>query len=440
MKNQSGASGRMFEALGREGINIRAIAQGSSEKNVSAVVSTKYVNDAIRAIHSEFFYKSKPKLHIFICGYGNVGSALVKMLVKNKENISKRIGKDLIINGICNSKNYIISNNALLEDIAKIDIKRCQKTESTIGQEIDKYVKQSLSSSKLETKENYFDAIFKLKLSNSILIDCTANKEIANTYLKLFSNKISIVSCNKIANSLSLNYYSQLQNKATEEKLAYKYETTVGAALPIISTINQIINSGDTITKIQGILSGTLNYLFSSYNTKEPFANLVKKAVQLGYAEPDPRIDLGGIDVLRKFIILCRQAGEKIEGKDIDFNNFIPDKILAPEISDFKLYSTEFYKSLLEYETKIKGLYLSAQKENKALRFIVEYTSYYNEKKYNIELKAISKDHPFYNLQHTDNAVIITSDFYPNGIVIQGAGAGAKQTAQGLLNDIININ
>lgn len=413
MKNQSGASGRMFEALGRSGINIRAIAQGSSEKNVSAVLHTEDIEDAIRAIHAEFFSNESQRINLFIAGYGTVSKALVEIIHTRKEHIKSKMGKELVICGLGNSKNYIINKNGIEQGI-------------------------DLSKGEPNTDNKYIQEICNYKLSNSIFVDCTANRSIASYYVDLFRNKFSVVTCNKIANSLSYDAYNELFTTVITEGVKYKYETTVCAALPVLETISQLVNCGDKIYKIEGILSGTLNYLFSQYNGEKSFSELVKYAREAGYAEPDPRLDLAGTDVFRKFLISSREAGYSIESQDVDFTSFIPDNIMAQHNTDFNGYAQEFYEKLKEYEPVMLEQYNTAKEAGKKLRFIAQLDNT-NGLKCSIGLKSIGSEHPFFSLEGTDNAVIIESEFYPNGIVIKGAGAGAKQTAGGLLNDILAI-
>ena len=416
MKNQSGASGKMFDALGREGINIRAIAQGSSEKNVSAVVHTEDVNDAIRAIHAEFFSSSDNRINLFIAGYGTVAKTLVSIIYSQKESIRERLGKELVICGIGNSRNYIINRNGIEEGF-------------------------NLQEGQTNADNNYVSEICNFKLSNSIFVDCTANRNIASLYVDLFRNKFSVVTCNKIANSLSYESYKELFATARLERVQYKYETTVCAALPVLETILQLKNCGDSICRMESILSGTLNFLFSSYNGEIPFATLVKEAAEKGYAEPDPRLDLAGTDVFRKFLISSRQAGFAIESQDVDFHGFIPDSIMNAGQTNFAAYAEEFYAKLLEWEPQLKEQYTQAAAKGEKLRFIasLDASQQQDKPKCSISLKSIGAEHPFYTLEGTDNAVIIESAYYPNAIVIKGAGAGAKQTAGGVLNDILSI-
>lgn len=419
MKNQSGASGRMFDALGREGINIRAIAQGSSEKNVSAVVQTEYVQEAIRAIHNEFFGGNCKRINLFIAGYGTVSKALVQIIREKRDDIAKRLGKELVVCGLCNSKRYVINKNGI-----------------QLGDE--QQMVELLNNGESNLNNEYIDALSQSKLSDAIFADCTASKNIAGLYTDLFRNKISVVACNKIANSLNYDSYRELFNCALEEGVTYKYETTVCAAMPVLAMIKQIVNSGDKILKIEGIVSGTLNYLFSTYNAQKSFAQLVKEAKELGYTEPDPRLDLSGTDVLRKFIISAREAGEELEANQIDFKGFVPDNVLAPQGATFAEDEQYFYSALEAEEPALKAAYENAAAQGKKLRFmaVLDKTDSSNPV-YRIALAEVDSSHPFYSLEGSDNAMVITTEYYPKGVVIKGAGAGARQTASGLLNDIL---
>lgn len=425
MKNQSGASGKMFDALGREGINIRAIAQGSSEKNVSAVVQTEYVNDAIRAIHEEFFTSNAHRINLFIAGYGTVSKALVQIIREKRDFLLRSLGKELVVCGLCNSRKYILNRNGI----------ELGTEEQMLAQLNDGQPVQSQSAH----NNLYIEAISKMKLSNSIFVDCTASKEIAGTYVDLFRNKFSVVACNKIANSLSYDSYRELFNNALAEGVNYRYETTVCAAQPVLAMIRQIINSGDRILKIEGIVSGTLNYLFSCYNAKKSFATLVKEAKELGYTEPDPRLDLSGTDVLRKFIISAREAGEQLEGADIEFKGFVPQSLLQPKGATFADDEQDFYAGLEAEEANLKAMYDNAAAQGKKLRFAATLDKSVEGEKpiYRVGLIEVDSSHPFYSLEGSDNAMLITTEYYPNGVVIKGAGAGARQTASGLLNDIL---
>jgi aspartokinase/homoserine dehydrogenase 1 len=376
------------------------------------------VNDAIKAIHSEFFSSSANRVNLFIAGYGTVSKALVSIIFAQRKSIEERLGKELVICGLCNSKNYLLNRNGINGDF-------------------------NLAEGKKNINNEYISEISNLKLSNSIFVDCTANRNIASLYVDMFRNKFSVVTCNKIANSLSYESYKELFATARLEKVQYRYETTVCAALPVLETLLQLVNCGDSIKKIEGILSGTLNFLFSNYNGETSFATLVKEAAEKGYAEPDPRLDLAGTDVFRKFLISSRQGGFPIESTDVEFQGFIPEEIMNSQQTNFPAYADEFYARLEEYEPQLKAQYEAAAAKGEKLRFIasLDATACGENGKpvCTIALKSIGASHPFYTLEGTDNAVIIESEYYPNAIVIKGAGAGAKQTAGGVLNDILSI-
>ncbi|MDR1197934.1 MAG: bifunctional aspartate kinase/homoserine dehydrogenase I [Prevotellaceae bacterium] len=405
MKNQSGACGRMFDALGRCGINIRAIAQGSSEKNVSTVVATADVNDAIRTIHYEFFGESGKTINLFVAGYGSVGKQLIEMIRHQKQYMETQRGKQIVIAGLSNSKKYVISKTGInLNDI---------DNELNNGED-------NLSG------DDYFDRIFSCSLHNTIFVDCTASKYVSAKYKELFLNGISVVTCNKIACSSDFSNYKTLMEAAKKEKVSFKYEAAVGAALPVISLINQIINSGDRIHACEAVLSGSLNFIFSGYDGKKSFAQTVREAQNAGYTEPDPRLDLSGTDVVRKITILAREAGLNLEQNDVEKKMFLPDEYFKGDMENF-------YSTVQKNEPYFKKLYDEAKAENKKLRF----TASIRNGKARAGLEKIDKTHPFYNLDGTDNAVLLYTDFYLSPLLIQGAGAGAEQTASGILNDIL---
>lgn len=418
MKNQSGASGKMFEALGYKGISIRAIAQGSSEKNVSAVVRTEDVNEAIRAIHNEFFTGKANRINLFIAGFGSVAKALVEIIHKNREAVRERSGKELVICGLSNSKKFIIEKEG-------IDLSGCSCEKDLHGR-----IAELLEAGHDNSGGEYINALASFHIGDSVFVDCTASKSTAASYITLFRAKYSITACNKIACSGSQDAYDELLANAVKEGVKFRYETTVCAALPVLAVIEHLVNTGDKIESMQGILSGTLNWLFSNYTGEVSFADLVKRARDLGYTEPDPRVDLSGTDVLRKLIIFSRTAGIRLERSDIEFNGFIPEDILCRENGP-----EQFCKKLQEWDGELKRIYEQAAQEGKKLRFIASS----NNGRYRIALEKIDSSHPFFNVNGSDNAFVIKSLRYPQGIVIKGAGAGAHQTAGGVLNDILSI-
>lgn len=412
--NQTGATGRMLAALGRNSIPVRATAQGSSERNISVIISSCDAEAAIRTIHNEFFDKRSGKdIHLFIAGYGTVGRALVDIISKNRENIEKRTGRRLHVCGLSNSRRYIIDKNGLdLNDI-----------------------QEQLSNGTSSADEAYFTRLATLSLENSVFVDCTASADIAFKYMHLFKKGYSVVACNKITFSLPYKQYAALKEAAIEIGATLRYETTVGAALPILESISRSVHSGDEIIRIEAVLSGTLNYIFSNYAGGEggTFAEIVRRAQEAGYTEPDPRLDLSGRDVLRKLLILSREAGVGIDETDVEISPILGDDFFEGDVDSF-------YARLAENEDMFAARYNEAASKGLRQRFVASLIKDdttalgYRAK---IGLESISAEHPLYNLCGTDNAALIQTDFYPSPLVIQGAGAGAYQTASGVLNDII---
>ena len=412
--NQSGATGRMLAALGRNSIPVRATAQGSSERNISVIISSSDTDAAIRTIHNEFFDRRSGKdIHLFIAGYGVVGKALVDIISKNREKIEKRTGRRLHVCGLSNSRRFILDKNGLsLENI-----------------------QDQLDNGISSADEAYFTHLATLSLENSVFVDCTASADIAFKYMNLFKKGYSVVACNKITFSSPYKQYAALKEAAIEIGATLRYETTVGAALPILESISRSVHSGDEILRIEAVLSGTLNYIFSNYAGGEggTFAEVVKRAQEAGYTEPDPRLDLSGRDVLRKLLILSREAGVSIDEKDVEISALLPQEFFEGNVD-------AFYAKLAENEEMFAARYNEAASKGLRQRFIASLVKDADSPfgyKAKIGLEAIDSGHPLYNLCGTDNAALIQTDFYPSPLVIQGAGAGAYQTASGVLNDII---
>lgn len=412
--SQYGATGRMLAALGRHSVSIRATAQGSSERNISVIVNSKDATAAIRHIHNEFFEKTATKdINLFLAGYGTVGKALVRIIAEQGEKIAQRTGKRLNIVGLSNSRKYVIDTDGI--DPCKAD--------------------EALANGNSTVNEAYFEGLAQTSLQNSIFVDCTASSDIAYKYMNLFKRGYSVVACNKITFSAPYKLYSMLKEAALANGASLRYETTVGAALPILESIERSVNSGDEIIRIEAVLSGTMNYIFSSYRGGEggTFAEVVKRAQDAGYTEPDPRLDLSGRDVLRKLLILSREAGIAIDECDVEA---VP--VLGPEFFNCKV--DEFYHKLAENEEFFAERYRQAEAKGCRQRFIAslvkDETAKYGYRA-RIALEEVGSAHPLYSLCGTDNAAIITTDFYPSPLVIQGAGAGARQTASGVLNDIL---
>lgn len=412
--NQSGSTGRMLEALGRHSIPIRATAQGSSERNISVIVPSSKVDEAIRHIHNEFFDKSNEKvINLFIAGYGTVGKSLVKIISENRDKIAARTGKLINVIGLSNSRRFVL-------DTAGIDLSKSDEL---------------LLNGEIAADEAYFEALAAISLENSVFVDCTASSDISYKYMNLFKRGYSVVACNKITFSAPYRQYKALKAAAVENGASLKYETTVGAALPILESIARSVNSGDAIQKVEAVLSGTLNFIFSTYRGGEggTFAEIVRRAQDAGYTEPDPRLDLSGRDVLRKLLILSREAGVPLDEADVQI-----DPILGPEYFSVKI--PEFYQMLADNEESFAASWREADAKGLRQRFVaslIKDDSAPNGYRASLGLKAVGPEHPLYNLSGTDNSAIITTDFYPSPLVIQGAGAGARQTASGVLNDIL---
>ena len=412
--NQTGATGRMLAALGRNSIPVRATAQGSSERNISVIISSSDSEAAIRTIHNEFFDKRSGKdINLFIAGYGVVGKALVDIIAKNREKIESRTGRRLHVCGLSNSRKFIIDKHGLdLENI-----------------------KEQLGNGENAADEAYFTQLATLSMENSVFVDCTASADIAFKYMHLFKKGYSVVACNKITFSSPYRQYAALKEAAIEIGATLRYETTVGAALPILESISRSVHSGDEIIRIEAVLSGTLNYIFSNYAGGEggTFAEVVRRAQDAGYTEPDPRLDLSGRDVLRKLLILSREAGVPLDETDVQISPILGEEFFEGDVD-------AFYAKLAENEEMFAARYNDAASKGLRQRFVAslvkddESSFGYRAK---IGLESISDEHPLFNLCGTDNAALIQTDFYPSPLVIQGAGAGAYQTASGVLNDIL---
>ena len=412
--NQTGATGRMLAALGRNSIPVRATAQGSSERNISVIISSEDAEAAIKTIHNEFFDKRSGKdINLFIAGFGTVGRALVDIIAKNRDKIAARTGRRLRICGLSNSRRFIIDKNGLdLNDI-----------------------KGQLENGISAADEAYFTQLATLSLENSVFVDCTASADIAFKYMNLFKRGYSVVACNKITFSLPYDQYAALKEAAIEIGATLRYETTVGAALPILESISRSVHSGDEIVRIEAVLSGTLNYIFSNYAGGEggTFAEVVRRAQDAGYTEPDPRLDLSGRDVLRKLLILSREAGVPLDEKDVQVSPILGEEFFEGDVDSF-------YAKLAENEAVFAARYNKAASKGLRQRFVASLVKDEASElgyKAKIGLENVDESHPLYNLNGTDNCAIIQTDFYPSPLVIQGAGAGAYQTASGVLNDII---
>lgn len=407
MKSHPGVSGKMFGALGRNGINIRAIAQGSSEKNISAVIATKDVRKAINVLHEVFFETSYKQLNVFIAGAGNVGGKLIAQIKQQQQFLQEQLNLQVRVVGIANSKKALLSDKGI--ELEQWQTQLAEAPSSGIGA----FVQQ----------------IREKNLRNSVFVDVTANEEVSKVYGQLLEKSISVVACNKIACSSYYQAYEQLKSLAREYNALFLFETNVGAGLPVIGTLNDLLRSGDKVNKIKAVLSGTLNYVFNHYDGTKPFAEVVRQAQAEGYTEPDPRLDLGGTDVMRKIMILAREAGQKMEMDQIDNRYFLPESCFKGSVEDF-------YEEMAKQETHFKSLFAKASDEGAKLKFVATYEN----GKASVGLEHIPPSSDFYHLYGKDNLVLFYTDRYPEQpLVIKGAGAGADVTASGVFADIIRV-
>ena len=410
MKSKKGVSGKLFSTLGNNNINIRAIAQGASERNISIIIDEKDNTKALNSLHEAFFENNCKNLHLFITGVGNVGSNLIRQISDQKKSLEESLGLKMKVMALSNSKKMLLSDT-------EIDLTDW---------------KSKLDSSNMKSdNDKFLDFSIKQNLRNSLFIDNTANSDITVNYNKYLKNGIGIVTCNKIACSSELEKYLDLKSLSRTHNAPFLYETNVGAALPIINTLNNLINSGDQITKIEAVLSGTLNYIFNTFNKENSFYEVVKKAVDLGYTEPDPKIDLCGIDVSRKILILARESGKKIEFSDVQNISFLPDESINTESKE------EFLESIKNNDDHFNKMLDKALKNKSRLKYVASLI----DGKASVSLKEINENHPFYNLQGSDNITVFHTDRYKESpLVVKGAGAGGEFTASGVFADIIKAS
>ena len=422
MRNHPGVSGKMFTVLGANGINIRAIAQGSSEKNITAVIEAHDVHKAMNLLHEAFFESTHKQVNVFIAGVGNVGGKLIGQIKKQSAYLQKHLRLQVNVVGIANSKKHLINT-------AGIDASHW----------MDQLSAASSGNTHAGTIQDFVNAIIEHNLPNSIFVDITANATVADTYAQLLSHSVSVVACNKIACSSAYAHYAKLKALASKHHAAFLFETNVGASLPVISTLNDLIQSGDQVHKIEAVLSGTLNFVFNNYEggkDGKSFAQVVKQAQDEGYTEPDPRLDLGGTDVMRKILILAREAGHPLEMESIKNESFLPASCFNGSVADF-------YSELEKQEPHFKQLYDAAAAAGCKLKFIAKFESHANEKMNEMATAKVGLQHiqtssDFYHLYGKDNLVLFYTERYPElPLVIKGAGAGADVTASGVFADII---
>ena len=408
MKSHQGISGKMFRTLGKNNINIRAIAQGASEKNISAVIATKDVKKALNSLHERFFKDINKRLNVFITGVGNVGEKLIEQIHQQQEYLITTLRINIRVVGLSNSRKMIFDEEGIALNAWK----------------------DSLHKGKEASLKKFFETVKTLNLRNSIFVDITANAKVANVYGNYLKNNIAVVACNKIACSADYKSYNQLKKLSLQYNTPFLFETNVGAGLPIIATLNNLIASGDEIVSIQAVLSGSLNFIFNNFTEQTNFYDVVKQAQQEGYTEPDPGIDLSGVDVARKILILARESGMQLDLEDIENQSFLTPKNLKAATVD------DFYESLRADAAHFNQLLATANKKNCQLKYVAELSN----GKAKVGLREIPKGHPFYNLKGKDNIVMFYTKRYPEQpMIIKGAGAGADVTASGLFADIIKV-
>lgn len=405
MKSHPGISGKMFGAIGRNGVNVRAIAQGSSERNISAVVSSTDVKKAINVLHEEFFETTYKQINLFITGVGNVGSRLIAQIEQQQQYLQEHLRLQIKVVGIANSQKMLFNDD---------------------GIDLDNW-REVLQSGDTMNLGHFIDVILLKNLRNSVFADVTADGKVAMCYGTLLQKSISVVACNKVACSSPYEYYRKLKDLAREFNALFLFETNVGAGLPVIGTLNDLLRSGDKVNKIEAVLSGTLNFVFNNYNGGLSFAEVVRQAQAEGYTEPDPRLDLSGTDVMRKIMILARESGEKMEMEEILNNSFMPVSCMQGDVENF-------YQEMSKNEEHFRKLYVEAAEAGKKLKFVAKYEN----GKADVGLQHIDPSHDFYHLYGKDNVVLFyTNRYVQQPLVVKGAGAGAEVTASGVFADII---
>ncbi len=408
MKNHQGLSGKMFSSLGKNNVNIRAIAQGASERNISVVINEKDVNKALNTLHERFFEDNTKQLNLFIMGVGNVGEKFMDQICNQQQFLKENLKISLKVVGISNSRKMIFDE----EGISLNDWKSA--LENGVNANLDQFIQTTTS----------------LNLINSIFVDITANEVVANTYSNYLKQSIAVVTCNKIACSSSFSNYNNLKQLSRKYNAPFLFETNVGAGLPIIDTLKHLIASGDKVNKIQAVLSGSLNFIFNNFDNNNSFHDVVKEAGVQGFTEPDPKIDLSGVDVARKILILIRESGYKMEIEDIENKAFLPKDCLATSNNE------DFFNSLIVHKQHFENLLYEANNKDCRLKYVATFEN----GKANVGLQFIPKESPFYNLEGKDNIVQFFTDRYiDQPLLIKGAGAGAAVTASGIFADVIRI-
>jgi len=409
MKHHPGTSGRMFSALGKNGVNVVAIAQGSSERNISTVIQQTDVSKALNVLHDAFFLSDKKSVHVFLVGTGLIGSTLIKQVHEQFQKLADQNKLEVKLMGIANSKKMLFDENGL---------------------SLNSCIQQMKESGDSMNLRDFTQNMIQLNLPSSVFVDCTSSTEVAGQYEDILSANISIVTPNKKANSGAYEHYKKLKGLAQARGVRFLYETNVGAGLPVINTLNDLLLSGDKVIRIEGVLSGTLNFIFSSFAKGKNFSDVVAEAKAKGYTEPDPRDDLSGADVARKILILSREAGIPLELADISIENLVPENCRGEITADV------FMEKLKEKDSYFEDLCTHAEEKNEKLR----YQAIFENGKASVKLGTVNSQHPFYSLSGSDNIILLTTErYHDRPMVIRGPGAGAEVTAAGVFADIIRI-
>ena len=407
MKHTPGIAGKLFGTLGRSGINVIACAQGASETNISFVVDGLFLRKTLNVIHDSFFLSEYQVLNLFLCGVGTVGSSLIAQLAQQSEKLKKERGLKLKVVGIASGHNAMFDREG-------ISLENCR---------------EQLAHSAPSDLNRLRDEVIGMNIFNSVFVDCTASSDVAGLYQEFLEHNISVVAANKAAASSDYATYQKLKSTARKRGVKFLFETNVGAGLPIIRTMNDLLNSGEKILKIEAVLSGTLNFIFNKISADVPFSETVRLAKEEGYSEPDPRVDLSGKDVIRKLVILAREAGYRIEQSDVEKHLFVPD-------SFFRGTLDEFWKNLPSLDADFERRRKVLESEGKRWRFV----SRYENGKASVELCEVGREHPFYTLEGSNNIILLTTERYKEyPMQIQGYGAGAGVTAAGVFADIMSI-
>lgn len=408
MKNHQGLSGRMFSTLGKNNVNIRAIAQGASERNISAVINERDVKKALNTLHENFFEENTKQLNLFVMGVGNVGQKFIEQINQQKKFLKENLKINLRVIAVSNSRKMHFDEEG-------ISLKEWQSL---------------LENGQTADAATFISNIKALNLRNSIFVDITANESVSKTYEHYLKQNVAVVTCNKIACSSAYDNYINLKKLSRQYNAPFLFETNVGAGLPIIDTVKNLIASGDKVNKIQAVLSGSLNFIFNNFDENNTFHDVVKEAGVQGFTEPDPKIDLSGIDVARKILILIRESGYKMEIDEIANESFMPSECLETTSNE------EFFASLNKNAAHFEAIYKEALSKDSRLKYVAQFEN----GKANVGLRFIPKDHPFYNLEGKDNIVLFFTDRYiDQPLLIKGAGAGAAVTASGIFADVIRI-